>query len=413
MYWRKIFITLIFGLFLPLQSLSNEQNLEILKALMLADEGKNIEAMKIYEKLFNTTKDGAYIKEAIRLAINSQDTKKLDELLKKGKNQLKNDTEFNRMLIIQHISKSEFEPAKKIALELIKKEKTDARNFIILGGIYIFTDNEKEAIKSFEKAYDLDGSEESVMRLASVLLSKTKDDKTAQKYLENFKTRNGCTINVCETLTEIYANNKKFDLVASTSKELFSLSEDENHFKRALGAYIIEGDTKGFEELIKSNPIDDELASKGYAELKEFKKAYDLAKSSFERTKEPQMQALMAIYEYENAREKPDKKTLKNIIENFEASVSSLNDALYFNYYGYLLIDHDIDIKKGIELVQKALEIEPDSVYYIDSLAWGYYKLGKCKAAKDEMAKALKDEEFAKDDEAIKHKKAIDECKEK
>ena len=46
-----------------------------------------------------------------------------------------------------------------------------------------------------------------------------------------------------------------------------------------------------------------------------------------------------------------------------------------------MLIDHDIDVEKGIELVQKALKAEPDSLYYIDTLAWGYYKLGKCKDA--------------------------------
>ena len=73
---------------------------------------------------------------------------------------------------------------------------------------------------------------------------------------------------------------------------------------------------------------------------------------------------------------------------------------------GYILIDNDIDVKEGIKYVEKALEFDPNNEEYIDSLAWGYYKLGKCKEAW-EIIKHIK----LDNEEIKKHKEAIKKCK--
>ena len=94
------------------------------------------------------------------------------------------------------------------------------------------------------------------------------------------------------------------------------------------------------------------------------------------------------------------------MIAKFEKSVYQLDDALYYNYYAYLLIDHNIDIPKGIELVKKALALEPDSLFYIDTLAWGYYKEGKC----DEAYRLMKPYENEKEPEIVEHIEKIKQC---
>ena len=61
--------------------------------------------------------------------------------------------------------------------------------------------------------------------------------------------------------------------------------------------------------------------------------------------------------------------------------------------------------------MQEALLKEPNSPFYLDSLAWGLYKQGKCKKAKvimDTIIKNLKDEE-----EVMMHYNKIQECIEK
>jgi tetratricopeptide (TPR) repeat protein len=47
------------------------------------------------------------------------------------------------------------------------------------------------------------------------------------------------------------------------------------------------------------------------------------------------------------------------------------------NNLGYMLIDRDLDIERGIILVDKALSYSPEEPSYLDSKAWGLYKIGK------------------------------------
>ncbi len=60
---------------------------------------------------------------------------------------------------------------------------------------------------------------------------------------------------------------------------------------------------------------------------------------------------------------------------------SRLHDLAWF------LIDNDININEGVDLVQKALKERPDDWYYLDTKGWGLYKQGKYETA----LKVLKD----------------------
>jgi adenylate cyclase len=47
----------------------------------------------------------------------------------------------------------------------------------------------------------------------------------------------------------------------------------------------------------------------------------------------------------------------------------------------WFLIDHDINVDEGLDLIQKALELRPDNWYYLDTKGWGLYRLGKYEEA--------------------------------
>ncbi len=74
---------------------------------------------------------------------------------------------------------------------------------------------------------------------------------------------------------------------------------------------------------------------------------------------------------------------VKEACKAIEAAIelSRSPNPTYLNYLGYLLIVRNIDVKRGIELVKKALSIRPNNSSYMDSLAWGYYKEGRLKEA--------------------------------
>lgn len=62
-------------------------------------------------------------------------------------------------------------------------------------------------------------------------------------------------------------------------------------------------------------------------------------------------------------------------------------DAL--NYVGYTLADKMQDLDRALVLIQKAMEIKPDSGYIVDSLAWAYYRMGKLDQAWEEIQRAV------------------------
>jgi len=47
------------------------------------------------------------------------------------------------------------------------------------------------------------------------------------------------------------------------------------------------------------------------------------------------------------------------------------------NSLAYFLIDNDISIEEGLELIDKALKLNPNDCYMLDSKGWGLYKKGK------------------------------------
>ncbi|WP_461210543.1 tetratricopeptide repeat protein [Desulfocurvus sp. DL9XJH121] len=62
-------------------------------------------------------------------------------------------------------------------------------------------------------------------------------------------------------------------------------------------------------------------------------------------------------------------------------------DAL--NYVGYLLADNMRDLDRAQVLIAKALEVEPDNGYIIDSLAWLHFRRGRLDQAWEEIRRAV------------------------
>jgi Tfp pilus assembly protein PilF len=65
-------------------------------------------------------------------------------------------------------------------------------------------------------------------------------------------------------------------------------------------------------------------------------------------------------------------------------------DAKLYNNMGFLLVDHEVDMERGITLLEKAVEKRPKHPDFLDSLAWGYYKLGRLEEARDLLRKSLR-----------------------
>jgi tetratricopeptide (TPR) repeat protein len=63
-------------------------------------------------------------------------------------------------------------------------------------------------------------------------------------------------------------------------------------------------------------------------------------------------------------------------------------DATALNYLGYMLADRTDRYAEAVELIERALRVEPGNPAYLDSLGWALFKQGKVDAALEPLAKA-------------------------
>ena len=60
------------------------------------------------------------------------------------------------------------------------------------------------------------------------------------------------------------------------------------------------------------------------------------------------------------------------------------------NYLGYLLAEQNIKLQEALQFIQRALALKPNNGYYLDSLAWVYYRLGDYTKAHANILRALR-----------------------
>ena len=64
-------------------------------------------------------------------------------------------------------------------------------------------------------------------------------------------------------------------------------------------------------------------------------------------------------------------------------------DADTLNYLGYTWVDRGENLEEGFDMIEKALELEPQSGAITDSLGWAHYKLGRYGEAKQYLEDAV------------------------
>ncbi|RKY36711.1 MAG: hypothetical protein DRP78_02965 [Candidatus Omnitrophota bacterium] len=98
---------------------------------------------------------------------------------------------------------------------------------------------------------------------------------------------------------------------------------------------------------------------------------------------------LAVLYERQGKRDLSKQEFLLIIENNPDNSVAC-------NYLGYMYAEDGANLDKAIELIKKAIKIEPKNGAYVDSLGWAYYKKGNLEYALKylEQAVSLLDSDF-------------------
>ena len=368
----------------------------IIKALVYENSGDYKDAASIYKFLYKKTDKNVYFEKYLEslFALKKYDMviKQADEFLDE-----KWDDEVFKIKIFALLEKNRLEEAKE---ELLKKfNKKDEFFYSMMSYILMKQGRYLDALEYSKSNYALNHTKRNLLNLTDVLI-KNKKYNEAIAYLNTRLKEKGCEYDVCLKLAQLYKALYDYDRLAQIYEKMGRF--DSKFYLLALNYYMNEGKYKKAVELVKKHHMDEEYLMYIYDTMGKYNKAALVAMNLYLKTNDIKYLLKYTIYIYKAS---DDLKTAKEVVEKLKLIEKKIKNPFVYNFLGYVLIDKNINPKEGLKYIQKAIEMQPDNIEYIDSLAWGYYKLKDCKTAW-EIIKEIKS-----DDETINlHKKMIKRC---
>jgi lipopolysaccharide biosynthesis regulator YciM len=298
------------------------------------------------------------------------------------------DAKLVRFKVKALIGLNRLDAASKLALVLAKKSNKPA-DYILLSDIYTQQKKYNLALKYLEGAYVKNYNEAILDKMAVILYVNLHKKSEAIAYLESHARMQGCSKRICGRLASFYSYDNNIDGLLSIYKRLYAKYKSDALAEKIIEIYSYKKEYVKLMDFLEANPVDNRLLLELYLSAKDYKKASDLAYKLYKSEDDYVYLGQSAIYNYESYKGKIPKSALQKVVKELSEVLKYNKDTLYLNYLGYILIDHDIDVKKGVSYIREALKKEPNSAYYLDSLAWGYYKLGWCFKANKIMKKVV------------------------
>lgn len=372
---------------------------------------KPAKAATFFAELYKQTSKKEYLYQSLRMLEQSNDIKSLAKQTAAELKKFPDDEILNRFGIIVLLKEGKFAEASQKAL--VQSEKNQkAPDYLLYAEARLKLSDYSGALSALKKAYSINFDETTADRIALIQYAQVGEKKEAIKFLKEHIGSHGNTPALGKRLGSLYADSGALEDAAQMYEQTFDAFNDSAAAEEALKIYLYQKDFSKVTVLLEKSKLNDPLLLDLYVRVKEFDKASLLAQKLYEREDNPLYLAQSSVFKYESAVNRNDPVLIESVIEGLKKANKELNDPLFLNYLGYLMIDHDLNVTEGMGYVRKALEKQPDSPFYIDSLAWGHYKLNECV----EALRLIKQVEsmIGTDEQEVKdHLKAIEQCKTK
>jgi len=366
-------------------------------------------AAKFFEKLYEKSSKKEYLYRSLENDLVAKEYKKViqrvDTILE---NTQVFDAQLIRLKILSLLSLNHLDKAIALSVSLaIKTKKVD--DYLLTSDIYVKRQDFDMAVKYLEGAYVKEYNEKILDKMSILLYVNLGRKKDAIAELETHSRIFGCSELICNRLIAFYSNDNNINGMLSAYLRLYDIKKEEKIAKKIVQIYSYKRNYMELISFLEKYNSDDTLLLQIYSSLKNYKKAYILSDKLYNQTLKLDYLGQSAIFEYESASNKENKKLLNSVVKKLTQVTQVVKKPLFMNYLGYILIDHEIDVKRGMDYIHTVLKHQPDSSFYLDSLAWGYYKLGNCHKAKNIMNRVVT-LEGGDDPEVVSHVKKINQC---
>lgn len=417
MSWNRIAFSLLTALILSTVTGSAKELMkisedELIMRGLLYDEYKAYEnSYQVYKRLYDMTGAEIYLfKEATSALMSRNHILESITRLKRWDKVNPDRIETKRLLIPLYLTIRQVKNA-TIEAELLLEQSKEPMDLDLASNSFLYAGKFKRALDLLNRVYETMPREDILLRMTDIMDQFTGERKKAIQLLETHRRMNIVSHDVYAKLLLLYQKEKDIDGILGTYKALYKQDHDQEYLTKIIDAYIYKRDLDGAIAFLEADQSRDDILYELYKTQKYFSKALALIDKLYEEDKNSKWIAEKGVLLFENAADKNDKKMIQDVISQFEKAIALGNDdSIYLNYYGYTLIDKEVNVKKGIDVIENALIQQPDNMYYLDSLAWGYYKQHDCDKAY-KLMKRVVDEEGLDEEEIIEHWDAIRQCK--
>ena len=354
----------------------DRDNLDAIRGLAqnLMNDGQADAALEQYKVIADANPEDA--QTYVRIAEIYRKQGKFDlalESLKKAEYMVQDSVEVPYSMAAVYQAQGRFDEASQILQNLLKKtEKTDGnynqseRNnravFLErLGSVYRDQGNTQLAVDTFRKLLAL--GDENAVRGYQQIIDTYRESKQWQQATA-----------VAKEATQKLPNNR--DLRMVLDGQLADTGEPD----KAL---------KDVRSMLKGTPEDREVyitLAQMNTRLKRWNEAEEALGKAEQLSTKPEDKAYVyflrgSTYERQKKFEQAEemfRKVLANDPQN----------AMTLNYLGYMLADRGIKLDEALGYIKKAVELDPSSGAYLDSLGWAYFKMGKYELAEENLIKA-------------------------
>ena len=392
------------------KSFEDEDRLALF-ALYAKTQGDANSTINLFEILYERSDKKEYRNEEIITMIQSRQNERALEKIAYYKEDLEEDeidVDLERFKIAALMELKSYDKAKVLSLELVEYTKEE-QEYQQVAAIYMIEGNHEFALKYLQSAYAINYNEKILDKMSIVLYVNLHKKAEAISNLETHILLHGCSETICLRLASFYSEENNIDGMLRIYLRLYENTGDAKYAQSIIKLYTYKKDTLSLIQFLEKSGSDDALLVQMYINTKNYAKVVSLGDKLYDEEGDPYYLGQSAIFEYEGSKDKNNPLMIESVMNKLQTVVDETDEGLYLNYLGYLLIDHEIDVPKGMTYVRKALVSEKESPYYLDSLAWGYYKQGKCSKALKLMKRVQKGLD-TEDAEVSLHIKEIKKC---
>ncbi len=368
-------------------------------------------ASQYFKYLYLKTGQKEYLYDSLRMYESIKDSSVFSSVIKESLSDNPEDKMLLRFQLISLLKEGKYSEASLEAL-LLSRQTKESTDYLLSAEALLKLGNYQSGYSELKKAYEISYDEETADRIALLMYTQLDKKQEAITFLKDHISTHGNSKVIGKRLGSLYADSGALEDAAQIYEATYELTNDSLIAQEAVKVYAYRQEFLKLRILLEKGEVNDPMLLELYVREKEFKKASVLARKLYKRDANPLYLAQSSVFEYEAATDHNDSVLLKQVIEGLKQANTEIEDPVYLNYLGYLMIDHDLGVDEGMQYVQKALDKHPDSAFYLDSLAWGKYKLGECAEAL-RLIKQVESMIGTDEQEVKEHLNAIKNCKTK